>query len=278
MTSPNLTQLARQGDPSAIAALMNRTLQPKGITAKAAARHGCLQIQLESAQVPNQAALVKFVNNGLNNLGVRSIRSVRLYGYQAGAEVPAWEEEIVLPIAEPDEPTLLEFDEATEKNGSVAAEPVIISSPSFEADWQDDSPPRRSKSKLLLPLLAIAILAGLGAIAYALWPRLRPQPASLPTVAVSPSVASPVASPTISVAPSATPFRDAVNKATEAATATQTAATAEEWQQIVTLWEESIVLMNQVPQDDANYAIAQEKIDQYQGYLDYAQQRLDQLQ
>ena len=266
MTSSNLNELARQGDPQAIAALMNRTLRPKGITAKAAARQGCLQIQLESAQIPSQSALVKFVNNGLNNLGVQSIESVRLYGYQAGAEVPAWEEEIILPPADPKAPTLIEVDEEDAANGAV-------SSASFDSDWQDDTPPprRRSNAKLL-PLLAIAILAGLGALAYVLWPRLRPQPQPLPTVAVSPST------PMASVAPSATPFRDAVNKATEAATGTQTATTTDEWQQIVVLWEESIGLMNQVTQDDANYALAQQKIEEYQNYLDYAQQRLDALQ
>ncbi|MBD2091586.1 hypothetical protein H6F67_17215 [Microcoleus sp. FACHB-1515] len=273
MTS-ELTALARQGDPSAIAALMNRTLKPKGITAKAVARQGCLQIQLESTQVPNQTALTKFVSQGLNNLGVRSIRSVRLYGYQVGSEIPAWEEELVLPNAA-EEPTILEIEEETSQNGAM---PATMTSSSFDSDWQDESAPpprRRSNSRLLLPLLAIALLAGLGALAYYLLPRLSPQPEPLPTLADSPVATEPTPEPTATVAPSQTPFRDAVNRATEAATQTQTAATADEWQQVVTLWEEAIVLMNQVPQNDANYATAQEKVSEYQGYLDYAQRKLD---
>lgn len=271
MTS-ELTALARQGDPSAIAALMNRTLKPKGITAKAVARHGCLQIQLESDQVPNQVALTRFISKGLNNLGVRSIRSVRLYGYQAGAEVPAWEEELVLPTADPDESTIVEVDDRAEMNGTMPA-PSITSS-SFESEWQDDappSPPPRSKPRLLLPGLAIALLLGLGALAYALWPRQSPQPEeSLSTVEVVPP-----ATPTISLPPSQTPFRDAVNRATEAASVTQTATSAEEWEQVVRLWEEAIVLLQQVPEADPNYALAQEKVTEYQGNLSYAQQKLD---
>lgn len=287
MTS-ELTALARQGDPSAIAALMNRTLKPKGITAKAVARQGCLQIQLESAQVPNQTALTQFVSKGLENLQVRSIRSVRLYGYQVGAEIPAWEEEIVLPGSE--EPTVLEVEEL--QNGAMPA--ATITSSSFESDWQDGTPPPppRRRSNSWLPLLAIALLAGLGALAYYLLPRLSPQPQPLPTLADSP-VAVPTtdpttdptttdpttdpttANPTATVTPSQTPFRDAVNRATAAATQTQTAATANEWRQVATLWEEAIALMNQVPQNDANYAIAQEKVSEYQGNLDYAQRKLD---
>ncbi|MCT7967037.1 hypothetical protein NG799_11885 [Laspinema sp. D1] len=52
MNQPNLLELAKQGDAKAIATLMNRKLQPKGITAKASMKNDCLQIMLESAQVP----------------------------------------------------------------------------------------------------------------------------------------------------------------------------------------------------------------------------------
>jgi hypothetical protein len=50
-TQPNLLELAKQGNAKAIATLINRQLQPKGITAKAAFKDGCLQIMLESAHI-----------------------------------------------------------------------------------------------------------------------------------------------------------------------------------------------------------------------------------
>jgi hypothetical protein len=98
---PNLLELAKQGNAQAIATLMNRQLQPKGITAKAALLEGCLQIMLESAQVPNQQALVAFVRKGLTSLGAVSIERVRVYGRQTAKEVPAWSQDFELSKAQP---------------------------------------------------------------------------------------------------------------------------------------------------------------------------------
>ncbi|WP_017304154.1 hypothetical protein [Spirulina subsalsa] len=70
---------------------------------------------------------------------------------------------------------------------------------------------------------------------------------------------------------SPTPFRDAVNKAMAAANAVQTAQTQAEWQEVAQTWQEAIALMQQVSADDPNYATAQEKVTEYQGYLEYAQ-------
>jgi hypothetical protein len=80
---------------------------------------------------------------------------------------------------------------------------------------------------------------------------------------------APAAAP--NVPPSQTPFRDAVNKAMEAANAVQTAQTAAEWQNVVTLWQTAIALMQQVPAGDTNHATAQQKVTEYTGYLQYAQ-------
>jgi hypothetical protein len=65
MISSELMKLSKEGNPQAIATLINRQLQPKGITAKAAIKNGCLQIMLESAQVLNQQALVPFIRKGV---------------------------------------------------------------------------------------------------------------------------------------------------------------------------------------------------------------------
>lgn len=73
------------------------------------------------------------------------------------------------------------------------------------------------------------------------------------------------------VPPSQTPFRDAVNKAQSTAEAVQVAKSTEEWQAVVTGWQEAIALMQQVPAGDANYTVAQGKVTEYTGYLQYAQ-------
>lgn len=260
---PNLTELAKQGDPKAIASLMNRSLQPKGITANASSRHGCLQLQLESTQVPNQAALVKFVQRGLTALGIESIRSVRVYGYQKGIETPAWEEEIDLPTPDLSHDALLDAIPSEES----------LEMPDVEG-VESPPQPRKLNSRALI-LGSIALLLGLAALAYTL---LKPKDSIPDTVTVPATPASPTATinstaSTPSPTPAATPFRDAVNKAMQASTATQTAATPEQWQEVSQQWQASIDLMAKVPEGDANYSIAQQKIGEYQRNLDYAKQQ-----
>jgi hypothetical protein len=100
-TQPTLLELAKQGNAQAIATLINRQLQPKGITAKAALKDGCLQVMLESAQAPNQQALVAFVRKGITGLRAASIERVKVYGRLVGEEFPAWSEEFELAQPNP---------------------------------------------------------------------------------------------------------------------------------------------------------------------------------
>lgn len=95
----NPLELAKQGDPNAIAALLNRTLQPKGITASAEQEDGFLHIILKAAQVPNQQAVVTFIHQGMTKLESEAIHSVRIDGYQNGQDIPAWSDEFGLETA-----------------------------------------------------------------------------------------------------------------------------------------------------------------------------------
>ena len=96
MTQPNLLERAREGNAQAIATLMNRHLQTKGITAKATLKDSRLQVMLESPQVPDEQAMVAFVRNGMMNLDIKSLRQVRVYGRQTGEDIPAWTQEFTL--------------------------------------------------------------------------------------------------------------------------------------------------------------------------------------
>jgi hypothetical protein len=100
MTSSEAIKLARAGNPKAIAALMNHSLQPKGITVKTSLNGECLSVLLEAAQVPNQKEMVGWLKKGMINLGAPSIHTVKLYGRQTGAKYPVWkrEFELILPI------------------------------------------------------------------------------------------------------------------------------------------------------------------------------------
>jgi len=88
-----MLQLAKQGDPKAIASLINRQLQPRGITTKASLKDGCLQIMLESASVPKQQVMVTGLRKLIASFDVESIQKVKVYGKQIGEEFPDWNEE-----------------------------------------------------------------------------------------------------------------------------------------------------------------------------------------
>ena len=97
MTQPNLNELAKQGNPNAIATLLNRSLQPQGISVKASLKDGCLHLMLEAAQIPNQQVLVSFVQKFLLNLQAAPITSAKLYAQISGMASPAWIGKFDLP-------------------------------------------------------------------------------------------------------------------------------------------------------------------------------------
>ena len=96
MTQPHILELAKQGDPNAIATLMNQSLKPRGMTARVGRQEKVLEVVLEAERVPNREALTAFVQKGIDNLGVESIRSMRIIGQQVGATFPAWMQELHL--------------------------------------------------------------------------------------------------------------------------------------------------------------------------------------
>ena len=75
---PNPVELAKQGDVRAIAFLINRSLQSKGIVAKLVLKDGCLQIMLEAAQTPDKQTLAPFICKGITGLGIASVRILKI--------------------------------------------------------------------------------------------------------------------------------------------------------------------------------------------------------
>ncbi|MBF2082984.1 hypothetical protein [Thermoleptolyngbya sp. C42_A2020_037] len=107
-----------------------------------------------------------------------------------------------------------------------------------------------SKMSLIMSLAAIAL-------GCQSWPVAEP------------SAEAPTQPPT---AEQSNPFRDAVNKAMEAATLTQTAKTHDEWNTVSAAWQQAISLMQAVPTSHPSYETAQAKVGEYQRNLEYAHQ------
>lgn len=104
MSQPNLLELAKQGHPKAIESLINRQMQPKGITAKVSLSGDCLMIIAESKDPPDKAFLVDLIRKGMMNLKVEAIKRVVIRGQAAGQTTPTWREAFELQSGIPVEP------------------------------------------------------------------------------------------------------------------------------------------------------------------------------
>ncbi|HLO88092.1 MAG TPA: hypothetical protein VK203_24235 [Nostocaceae cyanobacterium] len=122
----------------------------------------------------------------------------------------------------------------------------------------------------LIPLVAISVFLFSKIINLQ---NFTPQPQvaanqSLPSSTIN-------TTPTITTSPTITPqidnFREAVNKAINAANLTQTAKSKAEWNNVVNEWQTAINLMKTVPASSPNYVVAQQKIIQYQKNMNYAE-------
>ncbi|PSB30143.1 hypothetical protein [Stenomitos frigidus] len=98
MTPQEVLSAAKQGNPQAIAALMNRSLNPKGIKVKTKLTGSELHVMLEAEHTPNQQALVAYVSKGIANLKIESIKNLAIYGRVEGEDFPAWSDRVGLTV------------------------------------------------------------------------------------------------------------------------------------------------------------------------------------
>lgn len=97
MTAANGLELAKQGNPQAIAALMNQTLQSKGITVSATVLSNCLTVVAEADTLPEKDSLLDFIRQGILNLKPQAIDRVIVQGKVKGEKHPGWRENVELP-------------------------------------------------------------------------------------------------------------------------------------------------------------------------------------
>lgn len=96
MVQSSFIERAKQGDPSAIAYLINLTLQPRGVTAKTYLNDRCLYLVFSADRLLNRTTLINFLQHGFAVLEIRDIERVKVYAQKTGEPLPAWSEEICL--------------------------------------------------------------------------------------------------------------------------------------------------------------------------------------
>ncbi|MFM7325124.1 MAG: hypothetical protein ACKO4L_09395, partial [Nodosilinea sp.] len=124
--SPQVLHMARQGHPDAIATLMNRHLEAKGITAHVAQQDAVLQVVLEAALVPSQGELVPYVTKGITGLNLVHIQQLSISGKQRGDYSSAWSQDVVLPGGRAQPPITLQQpgEERSEEHSITAGEDI----------------------------------------------------------------------------------------------------------------------------------------------------------
>ena len=259
MTELNFYELAKQGNPQAIAFLLEANLQSVGIAIAVNLNGDCLDVIFESEQVPAQDKFVEFVRSELTDLQPDSISKVKVEGRETGQDAAAWSQEFTLNNRS--------FYEQTIAEESVANTTVEPPSNDMKTNsYIQEKPPELTgfEHRLRSTLILVGIVTGILAIAVVTFVTKTLNESAAKIDQNSENTAS------LTTAPD--PFREAVNSALRAAELGRSAKTKEDWALVADRWQEAVSLMRRVPVSSPNYQVAQTKVVEYQKYLLYAQE------
>ncbi|NEP80003.1 MAG: hypothetical protein F6K17_23545 [Okeania sp. SIO3C4] len=89
-----ILELATQGNPKAVALIINQLLQPQEIKVIAGRRNAWLHLILESEQIPNQEMVTSLVQQKIASLKSESLKNVKIHGRKLGEKSIAWTQTI----------------------------------------------------------------------------------------------------------------------------------------------------------------------------------------
>ncbi|WP_322744830.1 CapA family protein [[Phormidium] sp. LEGE 05292] len=88
----SIITLAQEGNPEAIATLINQVIAKKGVTAIAKSKDNWLHIVLVAEEIPDRSVYLRFIIDGIIRLNARNIDFVRVYGRKSDHKWPSWTE------------------------------------------------------------------------------------------------------------------------------------------------------------------------------------------
>ncbi|MDX2230956.1 MAG: hypothetical protein NW220_15050 [Leptolyngbyaceae cyanobacterium bins.349] len=144
VTQSAIMTQAKQGNPAAIAQLLNLSFQPRGITATTELDQGCLAIELQSAHPIPHTAAIAFIRQGLERLQPQGIQSVFVSARVADAAHLDWMETFLLSWAASAPPT-----SATKPDPPETTAPMSQSSPLPPSPRATRSQPAPARSPAL---------------------------------------------------------------------------------------------------------------------------------
>lgn len=259
MTELNHQELAKQGNPQAIASLLDIQLRSAGISTTANLSGDCLEIMLEADRIPDREQSIELIRNELASLQPESIRTVKIEGRENGQLAAAWLEEFSL-----DASTFSKLTFAGEPAPSSALVPTSdrLANPS---DVEVKAATLVAlENRLRTTLIIVGIVTSILAIAVAAFVNKSFNEATANTGN------NPEATANLETVPDT--FREAVNKAVTAAELGRSAKSKDDWISVADRWQEAVSLMRRVPPSSPHHEIAQTKVLEYQKYLVYAQE------
>ena len=289
----DIFQQARQGSVAAIIQILNEKLADSGVRTRAVLDDGVLQLLCEAAtpEQLEQSKLVSRIRQILEGISPQNIRKVHLNSRIVREQQLLWLEEIRrdpegqllwserVTLARPSPIKRLLDDRKLARRRSI---------PLPQAGSKSDTANRSFVRGLIG---GAGLIAGLLIIGWSLQNRLNlGQSPDLPPTATNTSTTSaadplpeattqpstnPTPTPTPAAAENTDPFGEAVSLATQAASDGTQAQTPTEWLDLATRWQRASDLMAQVPPDDSRYAIAQQRVKDYQNNSNLALQQAE---
>lgn len=191
MSQQQILQSAHEGDPNAIALLLNQALKAKQVQAHLILENHHLYITLDSPTVPDQAASIRVIKKGLLRLQAESIWGVTIAANQQNTHKnPAWIHTVLLKSSSTVAVATPKTPPASPKNSAVSFPKKSKKAPpkkTVKPEKVVPIPAKAQKLKLKLPkslsfigLVCLTILPISGLIVGVKWDRISASLATIP--------------------------------------------------------------------------------------------------
>jgi hypothetical protein len=132
VSQQDILNLAKEGDPRAIAFLIGQALESFGVTAKASRENDSLHLLLEAEQLPAEEACLRVAVKGLQRLQPNNVYSLTVYGRRSGQQLPAWTQTVELKKRPTPAPVSAEVSASAAVAASLPASPIPVTLPKLE--------------------------------------------------------------------------------------------------------------------------------------------------
>ena len=132
VSQQDILNLAKEGDPRAIAFLIGQALESFGVTAKASRENDSLHLLLEAEQLPAEEACLRVAVKGLERLQPNNIYSLTVYGRRVGQQLPAWTQTVELKKRQTPAPVSATVSASAAVAASLPASPIPVTLPKLE--------------------------------------------------------------------------------------------------------------------------------------------------